>query len=126
MVESVKVLDVMKFGERTEPFNCLDQDMFNITVMASETPISSMGQDGMDFQFGGGGYVMSHSIGSPKPWNKPFLLTVICRAASPSRTDREYFKHVEFPIRLYPLVVLRFKRFRLLAASFLGRFMRNI
>jgi hypothetical protein len=113
-------------GDRTFPFTCRDQDALNITCMATEQKISPLGQDGMDFQHGGGGYIMSHAIGSMKPWNKPFMRTVLRRASPPSRADKEFFKHVETPIRLYSPATLSFKKLFLLAASFLGRFMRNI
>jgi hypothetical protein len=82
-----------------------------------------MGQDGMDFQQGGGGYVMSHALGGQKPWNKGFMRTLLRRGNSPSRADRVYFRHVGFPIRLYASAPLLFKRLSLLSASFLGRFM---
>jgi len=79
----------------------------------------------MGFQYGGGGYVMKHAAGGKKPWKKPFLRTVLVRAAPPSGADKEFFQYVEFPIRLYPALPLAFKRLLLLAASFLGRFMRQ-
>lgn len=79
----------------------------------------------MDFQNGGGGYIMSHAIGSSKPWNKQFVRMILLRAVAPGRADKEFFQHVGFPIRLYPFVVLLLKRFLLLTARFLGRFMRD-
>jgi len=113
-------------GDRTFPFTCRDQDALNIACMVTQQNVSPTGQDGMDFQYGGGGYIMSHAIGNPKPWNKRFLAIFFRRAAAPSRADKEHFRAVEFPIRLYSPSELWFKRFSLLTASFLGRFMRNI
>jgi hypothetical protein len=102
-----------------------DQDALNVAAMASESPISPMGQDGMDFQAGGGGYVMSHASGIMKPWNKHYLRNVLLRGSSPSRADRHFFRHVTFPIRIYSAPSLVFKRASLLAASFVGRFIRR-
>lgn len=112
-------------GDRTFPFTCRDQDALNIACMMTPQSISPTGQDGMDFQHGGGGYIMSHAIGNPKPWNNQFLRAYLRRAATPSRADKEHFRQVEFPIRLYSPAALWFKRFSLLTASFLGRFMRK-
>jgi hypothetical protein len=109
--------------DRTFLFHKTDQDALNVAAMASEAPISSMGQDGMDFQHGGGGFVMSHALGGQKPWNKNFLRSLLLRGNSPSRADRLYFRSVTTPIRLYPSLTLSRKRLFLLTASFLGRFM---
>jgi hypothetical protein len=119
-------LDKMIVAERSEPFYIPDQDALNIAAMVGETPISVMGQDGMDLQHGGGGYVMSHALGCGKPWNKSFVRTVLRRAAPPSRADKEFFKHAEAPIQLYSTSKLTFKRLWLKTAGFLGRFMRNM
>ena len=119
-------LEKMIVASRTGKFYCPDQDALNIAAMASEAPISPMGQDGTDLQHGGGGYVMSHAAGGKKPWKKPFLRTVLLHAAPPSRADREFFRHVESPICLFPPWQCALKRFSLLTACFLGRFMRNM
>lgn len=112
-------------GDRTLPFTCRDQDALNIACMTTQQLISPVGQDGMDFQQGGGGYIMSHSVGSGKPWNKSFVFDVLRRAAAPSRADKEFFRFVDSPIQIYPASTKSLKRFGLLAASILGRFVRN-
>jgi hypothetical protein len=109
--------------DRTYLFHKTDQDALNIAAMASESPISPMGQDGMDFQQGGGGYVMSHALGWQKPWDKQFVRSLFRRGNPPSRADRIYFRCVKSPIQLYPSATLSYKRLFLLTASFLGRFM---
>ncbi len=119
-------LDKIIVASRTEKFYCPDQDGLNLAAMATESSVSPMGQDAMDFQHGGGGYVMSHAAGGKKPWKKPFVRTVLLRAAPPSRADREFFRHVESPIRLFPPWQRAFQRLQLLTACFLGRFMRNM
>jgi hypothetical protein len=95
----------------------------NVAAMACEPPISPMGQDGMDFQYGGGGYVMSHAAGGSKPWNKAFLGNLFRHGSRPSRTDRLFFQYVKSPIRVFSTTVLGCKLFSLFCASFLGRFM---
>lgn len=110
--------------DRTYLFHKTDQDALNVAAMVSESPISPMGQDGMDFQNGGGGYVMSHALGGQKPWKKQFIKSVFRRGAAPSRADRTYFRHVTSPIQLYSPLALAIKRFRLLTACYLGRFIR--
>jgi hypothetical protein len=47
---------------------------------------------------------------------------LILRGHAPSRGDRNFFRFVESPIRLYPSAALAGKRLLLLTASFLGRF----
>jgi hypothetical protein len=107
--------------DRTFLFHKTDQDAMNVAAMAAEPEISPMGQDGMDFQHGGGGYVMSHAAGGTKPWKKDFVRTLFRRGHAPSRADRFYFQHVESPIRLYPAGTLRGKRFYMKMAAALGR-----
>ena len=109
--------------DRTFLFNKTDQDALNIAAMTCESPISPVGQDGMDLQLGGGAYVMSHALGAQKPWNKKHIRNLLLRGNSPSRADRLFFRNVESPIRLYSSTTLAVKRFLLLMASFLGRFM---
>jgi hypothetical protein len=112
-----------KLADRTLPFMCRDQDALNIACMAVACPVSPVGQDGMDLQHGGGGYVMSHALGGQKPWKKQFMRNLFLRGNSPSRADKEFFKNVESPILLYPPATLSYKRLLILTASFLGRFM---
>jgi hypothetical protein len=122
MTPAIGGLQNVNVRDRTFLFCKTDQDALNVTAMASESPISPMGQDGMDFQQGGGGYVMSHSSGIGKPWNKRFMRNFL-DGHPPSRADRLFFRFVESPIRLYSPTVLSMKKLLLLTASFLGRFM---
>ena len=61
MTPEIGGLENTMCDDRTFLFHKTDQDALNVAAMASESPISPMGQDGMDFQQGGGGYVMSHA-----------------------------------------------------------------
>lgn len=111
--------------DRTYLFHKTDQDALNVAAMCSRSPLSPVGQDGMDLQPGGGGYVMSHAVGGQKPWKKPFLRRACFRGESPSRADRHFFRHVESPIRLYDAASLSLKRASLLTATLVGRFVRR-
>jgi hypothetical protein len=122
MAPEIGGLQNVNVRDRAFLFHKTDQDALNVAAMASESPISPMGQDGMDFQHGGGGYVMSHALGGQKPWAKRYVRSVLRRGNAPSRADRNYFRCVMSPIRLYPSATLSYKRLVLLTASFLGRF----
>jgi hypothetical protein len=121
MAPAIGGLQNVNVRDRTFLFHKTDQDAMNVAAMASEAPISPMGQDGMDIQHGGGGYVMSHALGGAKPWKKKFLKTLLTKGHGPSRADRMYFRHVQHPIRLYSGAGLSRKKAVLLAASALGR-----
>jgi hypothetical protein len=105
--------------DRTQHFNIIDQDAFNITAMCSESPISEMGPDGMDFY--PGGWVMSHSTGSPKPWKKRFLLSALS-GLKPSRADREYLKYANGTIKTFKHNIIRLKKIDIAIAGLIGRF----
>jgi len=125
MTPEIGGLQNVNIRERTYLFHKTDQDALNVAAMASESPISPMGQDGMDLQYGGGGFVMSHAVGGQKPWRKQFLKSVCLRGEAPSRADRYFFRHVESPIRLYGSTPLSLKRLSIMTASFVGRFVRR-
>jgi hypothetical protein len=125
MAPEIGGLQNVNVGEGTRLFHKTDQDALNIACMAGDCPISPFGQDGMDFQQGGGGYIMSHAIGNPKPWRKPFVRTVILRGVAPSRADRQYFNHVQYPIKLWSSTKLACRRIDLKLACALGRFARS-
>jgi hypothetical protein len=121
MTPEIGGLQNVNVKDRTYLFHKTDQDAMNVAAMASESPISPMGQDGMDFQQGGGGYVMSHALGGQKPWKKQFLSSVLRRGHAPSRADRLFFRHVKTPIPLYSSAAFSCRQASLLAASLLGR-----
>lgn len=107
--------------DRTFLFHKTDQDALNVATMCTDAPISPTGTDGMDFQPGGGGYIMSHAAGSEKPWRKRMLLSALdCRR--PSLADRAFFRHVNGPIKPFSPVQLFFKKVDLFAGSAFGRY----
>ena len=90
MAPEINGLQNVNVRDRTFLFNKTDQDAMNIAAMATESEISPMGQDGMDFQHGGGGYVMSHALGDRKPWRKDFIQNLFLHGGSPSRADKTF------------------------------------
>lgn len=122
MAPEIGGLKNVNVRDRTYLFHKTDQDAMNVAAMACVPDISPMGQDGMDLQQGGGGYVMSHAVGGQKPWKKQFVRLLLQRGWAPSRADRIFFRHVKHPIRLYSAGELAVKQFFLLLASGLARF----
>lgn len=110
--------------DRSVPFTVYDQDALNITVMTGGEIVSAVGPDGMNFQWGGGGYIMSHAVGQPKPWRKRMLLGAL-RARPPSRADKGFVKYASHPIRLYSSFRLALLKADLLAGASVGRFIRG-
>lgn len=110
------------FGDRTFPFTCRDQDALNITCMMTGQSISPMGQDGMDFQQGGGGYVMSHAAGGTKPWRKRMLFNAIFNGSPPSRADKSFYSFVRSPISVFTNASFSLKKIDLTLASAIGRY----
>jgi hypothetical protein len=106
-------------SDRTYMFYAADQDSLNITAMCSETPLSELGPEGMDFIYGG--WTMSHAVGSPKPWKKNFLLSWL-KGRSPSLAEKAYWLNTTGPIKSHQPVRVRIKRASILLTSLLGRF----
>ena len=115
---------VIGFGDRTYPFTCRDQDALNITCMATSRKISPMGQDGMDFRHGGGGYVMSHAAGGTKPWRKKMLVNMVAKGNPPSRADKSFYSFTKHPIRVFTAGAAFWRKVDLVLASAIGRYIR--
>lgn len=86
--------------ERQSPFYLGDQDAFNIALMASDYPMSTLGPEGMGFT-GGRCRVMAHRIGARKPWNRSLFLSFLKNRRSVSNADLEFWKHAQLPISAY-------------------------
>jgi hypothetical protein len=105
--------------DRTYVFYKQDQDALNITAMCCKSPISEVGPEGMDLK--PGGWIMSHAIGSPKPWKKNFFLSSI-NAVSPSTADKTYWLNVFGPIKCFNSITIKRKRLAIAFSSFVSRF----
>jgi hypothetical protein len=111
MVKCGVTLDALGVGDRTMPFACRDQDALNIACMAHTGEVSTVGADGMDFQWGGGGRIMSHAAGGIKPWRKRFLLTLLTKFQRPSIADHGFVANLDGP--LYPFQPARLREIKL-------------
>lgn len=121
MASAIGGLQNVNVRDRTYLFHKTDQDAMNVAVMASAPPISPMGQDGMDFQFGGGGYVMSHAAGGVKPWKKNYVLSAL-KGIKPSIADKAFWQNSSSPINTHPASLIRQRRVMIRLASLIGRF----
>lgn len=105
--------------DRAYLFHKPDQDALNIAAMYSARPVSIAGKDGMDFI--PGGFLMSHALGSPKPWRKQFIREAL-RGYPPSLADHAFWKHTASPIAIFPPDTRRWKILALLIACGVSRF----
>lgn len=103
----------------TKVFYRMDQDALNATAMLSSEHLSIASKQSMDFQKVG--YVMSHAIGTNKPWEINYLKNFLDGRGVKS-SHQEYWKNTEHPISLYPKSKLKIKKFIVSLTSFLSRF----
>lgn len=103
-------------------FKVGDQDLLNLSAMCTEEDLSEFGPDGMDFI--GGGWLMSHATGSPKPWDVNYFKEWI-NGRNPSRQYKEYWKYANGIIKCYPESRIKMKIFSAKASSFLARFYKR-
>lgn len=108
-------------GGREMPFAKTDQDALNVTLGLTKQPLSLMGKEGMDIA--PGGFTMSHTLGPQKAWKTNFVASAL-KGRPPSLAMKNYFHHVEAPIRLFPPQVLRLRKLELAIAAAMGRFYR--
>lgn len=108
--------------DRTYIFYAQDQDVLNIAAMCSDSPVSEMGPEAMDFIHGG--TTMSHSAGGVKPWKKKFIQLAF-DGHPPNTVDKLYWASSNSPIVCYSEGFVKRKRISLLVASFIGRFYRR-
>jgi hypothetical protein len=108
--------------DRTDPFFCIDQDLMNAAAMATDVPLSIIGQEAMDFL----PYrlIMSHAVRTPKPWNKNYLLAAL-KGYPPTSADFAYWSNVGWPIELFGRGRLWRTRLSLRIAQAIGRFYRR-
>ena len=104
--------------DRTSPWQATDQDLLNIVVMTTDVPLSTLGPECMDFR--PGGYVMSHAVNSPKPWERDYLKFAL-QGKPPNLSDKGFWANSEHPIRLFPESVVRKRNLALKAAIAMGR-----
>lgn len=111
-----------ELGTLEHPFYKHDQDCMNAAAMVTNVPLSTLGPEGMDFA--PGGFVMSHAIGSKKPWRKVFLMESL-RGVPPTPTDRSFWSHAAAPLAVYPTWRVQLNRATLGLAAAIGRAYRR-
>ena len=122
MVKCGVTLDALGVGDRTLPFSCRDQDALNIACMAHSGEVSTVGADGMDFQWGGGGRIMSHAAGGIKPWRKRYFLNLLTKFQRPSIADHGFVAILNGPLHPFQPAQLRKIKLDLFLARAFGRF----
>ena len=108
--------------DRTFPFFRPDQDALNMAIEASPIPLSVVGKDGMGFN--GGGYIMFHALGAPKPWRKNFVIEAL-KGWPPTSADKAFVSAAAGPIAPYAAGELARKRGALLIAGAICRLVRK-
>lgn len=118
-------MDMNYFGkvtDQTDLFPAGDQDALNISAMCSKSPVSEFGPEGMDFI--GGGWLMSHATGRPKPWKKKFIRNAF-KGRSATLAEKGYWRNVNGPIVLYSKSEISLKAFELKVTALINRFYRK-
>ena len=105
--------------DRAYPFHKPDQDALNAAAMYAAQPLSIVGKDGMDFIHGG--FLMSHALGTPKPWTKAFTREAL-RGHPPALADHCFWQHTTSPIDIFSPEERRWKTLDLSLACGIARF----
>lgn len=102
------------------PFGKTDQDAMNASIEAWEDGNASfVGKESMAFLPGLA--LMTHALGSPKPWNRKPLRFAL--AGQPPRpADRDYWRVANSLIRTQPASLVKRRRLTIQLAAFIGRF----
>lgn len=101
------------------PFLKTDQDALNIAVEACNNEISFLGNDTMGFS--AGFTMMYHALGMHKPWERKSLKHA-WKGEPPRKVDILFWKSVSRPIKAASSGLIKWKRFTINIASFIGRF----
>jgi hypothetical protein len=112
----------LKHGDPTSLFHSADQDALNIALMCADVTINATGPEGMDFFPGGD--MLSHAIGSQKPWRGGFVPNAL-RGYPPSKANKTFFNYAEEPIPIFSAFSLTRLNVTLALAAFIGRFYRR-
>lgn len=102
-----------------DPFGKTDQDALNATIEAWDHPVSLVGKDGM--AFGKGQSLMSHALGTPKPWRWSTLRQSLA-GYPPRRADRDYWHSANGLLQTQPAGAVRWQHITLKLGALIGRF----
>ena len=113
-------------GIRSGLFDCFgktDQDALNAAIEAAmEIPVSFLGRQAMGFE--AGAPFLPHALGPLKPWRNRLIRNALRGLGCPT-ADRQFWRFVESPIRLYSNAVIRRRRLQVRVAAALARFIRR-
>ena len=109
-------------GDRSSEFYAPDQDSLNAMVMCTDSPLSTVGPEGMDFV--SGGFTMSHAVGAPKPWQKNMFLSAL-NGMGPNLADRAYWRYAGHPINMFSPARLRMQWMDNVLGAAVGRLVRR-
>jgi hypothetical protein len=115
-------LNRIKSGAPHELFHTIDQDAFNMALLLNDLPINAAGPEAMDFF--PGGHLLSHAAGGTKPWRGGFLKEAL-RGRPPGLAQKCFHQHLDGPLPVLPLSVVRSRRLELGVAALIGRFYRR-
>ncbi|MDD5199707.1 MAG: hypothetical protein PHC88_07870 [Terrimicrobiaceae bacterium] len=112
----------IKHGASSDVFHTTDQDALNLALMISGAPVNAAGSDAMDFATGG--YLLSHAIGTPKPWRGGFLREAL-RGFPPTTASKAFLRNSDAPIRLFEPARRASLALALALGAAIGRFYRR-
>jgi len=121
IAESGRDLGKLCMGDAEELFYLPDQEAMNIALMCHSHLINGVGQDGMDFA--PYGRLLSHAIGSRKPWRGGHIQLAL-RGYAPTRAARAFFKNTNGPIKSFAKARLSALKLGLRLAVQLARLIR--
>jgi len=98
-----------------------DQDILNAAIqVSSDINLSIIGKEGMGFSYPV--YLMAHAVDDVKPWKKNFVKEVVVSGRKPGMASKIFYNYCEYPIRVFPKMILRSKKTQIVVASLIGRF----
>lgn len=100
-------------------FDKSDQDALNAAIEAYKDTISYIGKEGMGFV--SGKPIMSHALGSPKPWKTNHLLRSF-QGRIPRNEDAAYWQNALNPILAHSKQEIRRKNISIKVCKLIGRF----
>lgn len=112
----------VKHGDAASLFHSTDQDALNMALMTLPIQVNAAGSEAMDFATGG--YLLSHAIGTPKPWEGKFLQEAI-KGFPPTLSSKAFLKNASGPIQMFAPARKAWMALMLGVGSAIGRFYRR-
>lgn len=112
----------LKYGDPLDIFYHCDQDAMNLALMLSQCRICAQEPQAMDFL--GYGYVLSHAIGRPKPWESGFLKKAL-QGYPVSAAIKNYYKFGNGPLSSMSAPLVKLKKMEISLASLISRVWRR-